>query len=153
LLSTGVDSGIFHSSLKMRTAIGAVPRITRRDRGVNYLLLIYGEESTQAPSQDEIDQVMGEYWAFEKAVADAGVKVGGAALQPSQTATTVRVKDGERVVTDGPFAETREVLGGYYLLDVPDLDEALEWAGRCPGSKYGSVEVRPVMEFEGLPAQ
>lgn len=120
---------------------------------MNYLLLIYGEEPGQAPSQDEIDQVMGEYWAFEKAVADAGVKVGGAALQPSQTATTVRVKDGERVVTDGPFAETREVLGGYYLLDVPDLDAALEWAARCPGSNYGSVEVRPVMEFEGLPAQ
>jgi hypothetical protein len=120
---------------------------------VQYLLLIYGEESKDAPSQEIIDQVMGEYWAYEKAVADAGVKVGGAALQASPTATTVRVKDGERVVTDGPFAETREVLGGYYLLDVPDLDAALDWAVQCPGSKYGSVEVRPVMEFEGVPAQ
>ena len=80
-----------------------------------------------------------------------GVKVGGAALQPSQTATTVRLKDGERVVTDGPFAETREVLGGYYLLDVPDLDAAIDWAARCPG-KYGSMEVRPVMDFEGIEA-
>ena len=116
---------------------------------MNYLLLIYGEEPTEEPSQELAEQVMGEYYAFEKAVADAGVKVGGAALQPSQTATTVRVKDGERVVTDGPFAETREVLGGYYLLNVPDLDAALDWAAQCPGAKYGSVEVRPIMEFEG----
>jgi hypothetical protein len=117
---------------------------------VNYLLLIYSEEPNEAPSPEVMDQVMGEYWEFEKAVADAGVKVGGAALQPSQTATTVRLKNGERVVTDGPFAETREVLGGYYLLDVPDLDAALDWAARCPGVKYGSMEVRPVMEFEGI---
>jgi hypothetical protein len=143
---------MLRSSSKMRTAAGAVPRRTRR-KPVNYLLLIYGEESKEAPSQEVIDQVMGEYWAFEKAVADAGVKVGGAALQPSQTATTVRVQDGERVVTDGPFAETREVLGGYYLLDVPDLDAAIDWAAKCPGSNYGSVEVRPIMDFEGVPAQ
>jgi hypothetical protein len=117
---------------------------------VNYLLLIYGEEQTEQPSPEVAEQIMGEYWAFEKAVADAGVKVGGAALQPSPTATTVRVKDGERVVTDGPFAETREVLGGYYLLNAPDLDAALDWAAKCPGAKYGSIEVRPVMEFEGI---
>jgi hypothetical protein len=117
---------------------------------VNYLLLIYGEEPREAPSQEVVDQVMADYWAFEKAIADAGVKVGGAALQPSQTATTVRLKDADRVVTDGPFAETREVLGGYYLLDVPDLDAAIDWAARWPGAKYGSMEVRPVMEFEGI---
>jgi hypothetical protein len=76
------------------------------------------------------------------------VHLAGDALQNSQTATTVRVKDGERVVTDGPFAETREVLGGYYLIDVPDLDSALDWAARCPGAKYGSMEVRPIQEFE-----
>jgi hypothetical protein len=120
---------------------------------MNYLLLIYSEEPAEAPSQAVADQVMSEYWEFEKAVADAGVKVGGAALQPSQTATTVRVQNGERVVTDGPFAETREVLGGYYLLDVPDLDAAIDWAAKCPGAKYGSMEVRPVMEFEGIPSQ
>jgi hypothetical protein len=120
---------------------------------MNYLLLIYSEEPTAEPAPEEMQQVMDEYWAYEKALADAGVKVGGAALQPSPTATTVRVKDGERVVTDGPFAETREVLGGYYLVNVPDLDAALDWAERCPGSKYGSIEVRPVMEFEDLPAQ
>jgi hypothetical protein len=115
---------------------------------MRYLLLIYSEEPTGAPPQEVIDTVMGEYWAYEKAVADAGVKLGGDALQDSTTASTVRVKDGERVVTDGPFAETREVLGGFYLIDVPDLDAALDWAARCPGAKYGSIEVRPVMEFD-----
>ncbi|MCW6008855.1 YciI family protein [Micromonospora sp. CPCC 205371] len=115
---------------------------------MRYMLLIYTEEQTGAPDPAQVEQVMGEYWAYEKAVADAGVKEGSDALQPTATATTVRVKDGERLVTDGPFAETREVLGGYYLIDVPDLDSALEWAARCPGAKYGSVEVRPIMEFD-----
>jgi hypothetical protein len=115
---------------------------------MRYLLLIYGEESTSAPDPAEMEQVMSEYTAYEQAVAAAGVKRAGAALQPSTTATTVRVKDSERVVTDGPFAETREVLGGFYLLDVPDLDAALDWAARCPGAKYGSIEVRPIMEFD-----
>ena len=115
---------------------------------MQYLLLIYSEESTGAPDPVLGEQIMNEYWAYEKAVADAGVKLGSNALQESGTATTVRIKGGERVVTDGPFAETREVLGGYYLLDVPDLDAALEWAARCPGSKYGSVEVRPIMMFD-----
>ncbi len=118
---------------------------------MQYLLLIYSEESTEAPPQAEVDRVMGEWWAYEKAVADAGVKVAGDALQDSRTATTVRIKDGDRVVTDGPFAETREVLGGYYLLDVPDLDAALDWAARCPGAKYGSIEVRPIMVFDQAP--
>ncbi|MDQ2792272.1 MAG: YciI family protein [Actinomycetota bacterium] len=115
---------------------------------MQYLLLITGEQSSEPPSQAEMDQIMGEYWAFDKAVADAGVKVCGEALQGLETATTVRVRDGERVVTDGPFAETREVIGGFYLLDVPDLDAALDWAARrCPGAKYGSIEVRPIMTF------
>ncbi len=114
---------------------------------MQYLLLITGDFS-QPASQAQIDQIMGEYWAFDKAVADAGVKVGGEALQGLETATTVRVRDDERVVTDGPFAETREVIGGFYLLDVPDLDAALDWAARCPGAKYGSIEVRPIMVFD-----
>ena len=115
---------------------------------MRYMLLIYGEEPTGAPDPAELEQVMNEYWAYEQAVGEAGVKQASDALQPTSTATTVRVKDGERVVTDGPFAETREVLGGFYLIDVPDLDAALDWAARCPGAKYGSVEVRPVMEFD-----
>jgi hypothetical protein len=115
---------------------------------MQYLLLIYSEETTAPPSQDEIDASMAEWYAYTKAIKDSGVHLAGEALQPSQTATTVRLKGDERVVTDGPFAETREVLGGFYLIDVPDLDTALDWAARCPGAKYGSMEVRPVMEFD-----
>ena len=113
---------------------------------MRYVLLIYGEESTGTPDPAQAEQVMNEYWAYTEAVK--GVTQASEALEASSTATTVRVKDGERVVTDGPFAETREVLGGFYLIDVPDLDAALDWAARCPGAKYGSVEVRPVMEFD-----
>ena len=114
---------------------------------MRYLLLIYSEETTAAPDPEQAPQVMNEYWAYTEAITKAGVSPGGDALQDSKTATTVRVKDGERVVTDGPFAETREVLGGYYVIDVPDLDAAIDWAAKCPGAKYGSVEVRPIMEF------
>ena len=115
---------------------------------MRYLLLIYSEETTAAPDPADAEKVMNEYWAYSNAIAEAGASPGGEALQDSKTATTVRVKDGERVVTDGPFAETREVLGGYYLIDVPDLDAAIDWAAKCPGAKYGSVEVRPIMEFD-----
>ncbi len=116
---------------------------------MKYMLLIYGPVDGDW-SDEAMQAEMNEYWAYEKAVADAGVKLGSEALQPVDTATTVAVRaDGERVVIDGPFAETREVLGGYYLLDVPDLDAALDWAARCPGSHAGSrIEVRPVLEFE-----
>jgi Uncharacterized protein conserved in bacteria len=118
---------------------------------MKYMLLIYGAEPSEPPTEQAIQEVMDQYWAYEKAVADAGVRLGGDALQGRETATTVQVSDsGERLVTDGPFAETREVLGGYYLIDVPDLDAALDWAARCPGSRSGGkVEVRPIMEVRG----
>src|SRR5918998_5753003 len=133
----------------MLVAPGHRPRATR-SRDVKYMLLIYGSQDVQPQTPEAIQQVMDEYWAYEKAVADAGVRIASDALQGVETATTVEVRDdGERVVTDGPFAETREILGGYYLLDVPDLDAAIEWAARCPGAQHGSkIEVRPVMEFE-----
>ncbi|MFW6091758.1 MAG: YciI family protein [Actinomycetota bacterium] len=115
---------------------------------MRYMLLIYGEEPAVEPSKEEMDAEMARWWAYDSAVKEAGVYVGGEALQPSQTATSVRVKDDERIVTDGPFAETREVLGGYYLIDVPDLDTALDWAARCPGATLGTMEVRPVMEID-----
>ncbi|MFF9626777.1 YciI family protein [Streptomyces griseosporeus] len=113
---------------------------------MKYLLLI----NTAAPDSTEEMPAGGptveEFLAFEKAVTDAGVKLDGNALDLAN-ATTVRVRvNGERVVTDGPFAETREIVGGYYLIDVPDLDAALDWAARCPGAKYGTVEVRTVWE-------
>jgi hypothetical protein len=113
---------------------------------MKYLLLI----NTRSPQSTEEPPAGGptveEFMAFEKAVTDAGVKLDGNALE-LENGTSVHVRaDGERVVTDGPFAETREIVGGYYLLDVPDLDAALDWAARCPGAKYGTVEVRTVWE-------
>ena len=86
---------------------------------------------------------------FDKEINDSGVVVASESLADLVTATRVQVANaGQRTVTDGPFAETREVLGGYYLIDVPDLDAAIDWAAKCPGAKYGSVEVRPIMEFD-----
>jgi hypothetical protein len=116
---------------------------------VKYMLLIYGAQP-EPLSEQAIREEMNEYTAYDKAVAEAGVMLAGDALRGVETATTVQVTAaGERVVTDGPFAETREVLGGYYVLDVPDLDAALGWAEQCPGShRGGKVEVRPIVEFE-----
>ncbi|WP_345429604.1 YciI family protein [Actinoallomurus vinaceus] len=110
------------------------------------LLIHAGDEG--APETAE--QSFFEDWvAYDKAVKEAGIWVSGHSLADLTTATTVRVDAaGERIVTDGPFAETREVLGGYYVIDVPDLDVALDWAARCPGARVGSIVVRPVAEFE-----
>jgi hypothetical protein len=118
---------------------------------MQYLLLIYANESEDAERYANpamAQQMVTEYQTFTEDVKKAGVIRGGDALKPTATATTVRVKDGKALHTDGPFAETKEQLGGYYLLECKDLDEALAWAEKCPGSKYGSVEVRPVMIFE-----
>jgi len=93
---------------------------------------------------------MEAYGAFGEAAKEAGVLLGGEGLQPTSTATTVRVRDGEALTTDGPFAETREQLGGYYLLDCKDLDDAISWAAKIPGAQNGSVEVRPVMDYEAM---
>ncbi len=93
---------------------------------------------------------MAAYGAFGEAAQAAGVMLGGEGLQPTSTATTVRVRDGEALTTDGPFAETREQLGGYYLLDCKDLDEAIGWAAKIPGAQTGSIEVRPVMDYEAM---
>ncbi|MFC4947002.1 YciI family protein [Pseudonocardia sp. GCM10023141] len=116
---------------------------------MKYMLLIYGAEPTEPPTEEQGKQVMEAYFAYSKAVSDAGVNLGGEGLQGTEAATTVQVTaGGERVVTDGPFAETREVLGGYYLIDVPDLDAAIDWAAKCPGARWGGkVEVRPLMEY------
>ena len=119
---------------------------------MKYAILIY-DENTASPAPEPPDpamwgQVMAEYNTFTAAIDDAGVNQGGEALQPNPTATSVRVRDGRTVTTDGPFAETKEGLGGFYILDCNDLDEALAWAAKCPGAWYGTVEVRPVMSFE-----
>ena len=117
---------------------------------MKYMLLIYGTAPTEQPSAELGQQMNDAYFGYSKEIVDAGVYVAGDALQGVETATTVQVTpSGERLVTDGPFAETREVLGGYYVLDVPDLDAAIEWAARCPGSQFGSrIEVRPIHEFD-----
>jgi hypothetical protein len=115
---------------------------------MKYLLLIYGDEKAGVNmSKEEVDVMMGEYLAYTEAMQKAGVSLSGDALQPTATATTVRVKDGKKVTTHGPFAETKEQLGGYYLLNCDNLDEAIDWAAKCPGAQSGSIEVRPIMEF------
>ncbi len=118
-----------------------------------YAALIYGDladdSSIGAAARADIHR---EYFDFGDRAAAAGVLAGGEALQPPSAATTVRVrggKGGEVVTTDGPFAETKEVLGGFYLIDAADLDEAIRWAAQIPGAWLGSVEVRPVFDFSG----
>jgi hypothetical protein len=116
---------------------------------MKYSLLIYGDETQgQDAPQDQIDQVMEQWWKYEAWLQERGIKIAGEALQPTNTATTVQVKNDQTVTTDGPFAETKEQLGGFYLIDVANLDEALEAAAKCPGAVSGKIEVRAVMEFE-----
>ena len=118
---------------------------------MQYAILIYSEPPTAEPSPEEYKQVMEAYNAYSKALVDAGVMRGGEALQDGKTATTVRIRDGKRVVTDGPFAETKEEFGGFYLIEAPNLDEALEWGARCPGAMWGSIEVRPIWDTAAMP--
>ena len=116
---------------------------------MQYMLLIYGDQNGwQSRSEEENGQIMQAYYQFTQELQDSGAMAAGDALEPTQTATTVRVRNDETLTTDGPFAETKEQLGGYYLVDVKSLDEALEWAAKIPGAKHGSVEVRPVMVFD-----
>lgn len=104
------------------------------------LLIVAGTEEPTCGVED--------WLAYDKEIREAGIRVAGESLADLVTATTVRVgQDGTRTVTDGPFAESREVIGGFYVIDVPDLDAALDWAARCPGARDGSVVVRPVAEF------
>jgi hypothetical protein len=116
---------------------------------VKYMLLIIGTQDAD-PSTSEAGQgLMEAFMAYHKAVCDAGIMVDSNVLDSFEAATSVQVsKTGERIITDGPFAETREYLGGYYILDVPDLDTAIDWAARCPGSGQGRVEVRPIQDFD-----
>lgn len=112
-----------------------------------YMLLIYDDQSN-APSPEEMQAEMPKWFAYGEALSKAGAMVAGDALRPATAATTVRERSGDGLVTDGPFAETKEQLGGYYLIDVPDLDQALEWAAKMPNIGRGSVDVRPVMKFD-----
>jgi hypothetical protein len=112
---------------------------------MQYLLMIYGSEAEGAKmTKADIDQMLGAYNAYTEALKTAGILRGGERLHPSSSATTVRVANGKTSVLNGPYAETKEQLAGYYMIDVKDLDAALSWAARCPGATYGSMEVRPV---------
>ena len=116
---------------------------------MQYLCLIYSDEQLEPkPGTPEFDAHINAYMAFGEGIKQKGAYVGGNALNSVSTASTVRVRDGKVQTTDGPFAETKEQLGGYYLLECKDLDEALEHAARIPSAKIGSIEVRPVMVFE-----
>ena len=119
---------------------------------MKYMCLLYGERGAgPAPGTPEFQQMLAEFGTSTRAMAAAGVLVDSGPLSPPETATTVRVRDGETVVSDGPFAEIKEQLGGYYLLDCDDLDAALRWAATIPSAKYGCVEVRPLMVMDRQP--
>ncbi|MGH3103337.1 MAG: YciI family protein [Gaiellaceae bacterium] len=120
---------------------------------MQYMLLIYDDETKWGQLSDEESQeIMGAYGAYTQALRDKGAFVAGDALEPTSTATTVRVREGEQLVTDGPFAETKEQLGGYYLVEAESIDEAIEWAAKIPSAHKGSIEVRPVMVYSEVPA-
>jgi hypothetical protein len=112
---------------------------------MNYLLLIYTNEAEEAAlDESALKKMVGEYTEFTKSIVQAGQFKAGDRLKPVSTASTVRVRNGKAAVTDGPFAETREQLGGYYLIEAKNLDEATAIAARIPGARYGSIEVRPI---------
>jgi len=116
---------------------------------MQYLLMIYGQESRWNTMPDgERERILKEYGAFSKSIADSGHYRNGNELDVTAKATTVRVREGKRLVTDGPFAETKEQLGGYYLVEAHDLDEAIAMAARIPSARWGSIEVRPIIPHE-----
>jgi hypothetical protein len=115
---------------------------------VKYLCLIYEDEKNWGTlSKEQAEAMMGEYFAFTDGIKKSNHYIGGEALQPTETATTVRVRNGKISTTDGPFAETKEQLGGYYLINAKDLNDAIQVAAKIPSSRAGSIEIRPIMEF------
>jgi hypothetical protein len=126
-----------------------VRRAAAKEKGaMRYMLLIYGNEAADASATPEQQQeVFADHAAYTEELRAAGAELGGDALHPTSTATSVRVRDGKTLTTHGPFAETAEQLGGFYLVECANLDEALAWAAKNPGAKTGTIEVRPVWEF------
>jgi len=115
---------------------------------MRYMLLIYGDEIRNTTMTPEDGQaVMAAYYAYGAEATAAGVHLSSEALYPTTQAKTVRVRDGKTLVTDGPFAETKEQLGGFYALQCQDLDEAIHWAGKCPGVQHGAIEIRPIVDY------
>ncbi|MBU8895101.1 YciI family protein [Corallococcus sp. H22C18031201] len=119
---------------------------------MKYLLMIYeNEKGWMELPPAEAGQLLAEYGAFTASLKKSGNFIAGHGLQPTATATTVSIRDGKRLTTDGPFAETREQLGGFYLVDAKNIDEAVAIASRIPGARAGRIEVRPVAEFDNTP--
>jgi hypothetical protein len=115
---------------------------------MKYMLLIYSSEANMAAaSKKDTEEMHAAYGAYTEALQKAGVILGGNRLRPTTSATSVRIANGKTNVLNGPYAETKEQLGGYYMIDVPDLDAALSWASRCPGASRGAIEVRPLWEM------
>lgn len=116
---------------------------------MKYMLILASDPADEpSPDSDTFGPYMAEWAAYTQALVEAGAMVTGEALHGAETASTVQVREGKRIVTDGPFIESKEVIGGYYVIDVADLDEALDWAAKIPNSHFGTVEVRPVMQFD-----
>ncbi len=116
---------------------------------MKYMLLIYLDENSL--SQEQREECYRDSAQYAQELHDQGKYLATAPLHPTSTATSVRTRDGKRLVTDGPFAETREQLGGFFLIDVKDLDEAISIAGQVPAGRWGTVEIRPVIDVEGVP--
>ena len=115
---------------------------------MKYLLMMYADESAGAKVSKEVwEDMENQFQAWSAAMTKAGVRNSLEALHPTSAATTVRVPNGKKMITNGPFAETKEQLGGFYAIEAKNLDEAIEWAAKCPGAQYGAIEVRPVREF------
>lgn len=118
---------------------------------MQYMLLLHSaEDAGPQPGTPEFAAEMNEWFAYTEALEKAGALVAGEALQPVATTTSLTMRDGERIVTDGPFIEAKEVLGGFYVIDVADLDAALDWAAKVPSAPYGTVEVRPIMDVSAM---
>ncbi len=121
---------------------------------MKFALLLNGAEAEWDDLDEEAQAAaMGDYYSVTEAMKEAGVYLGGEALTPSATATTLRIRDGKRMVTDGPFIESKEVLGGFYLIDCASVDEALDWAARLPDARIGSIEIRPLLDVDELMAE
>jgi hypothetical protein len=133
----------------MSISVGAFDYRLEGITAMKYLCLIYDEEKKlHSMTKSEMDGLMQEYFAFTKAIQESGNLLGGNDLQPVQNATTVRVRGGKVSTTDGPFAETKEQLGGYYLIEAADLNAAIQIAARIPSARLGSIEVRPIQEHQ-----
>jgi hypothetical protein len=151
-LIAGVEKPLFCRMGAGSNVIGTAghqPRLHQRRRiEMKYLLMVYGnEQAMMGLSKEAMEEALAAYGAYREAVTKAGIYLGSNRLRPTKSASTVRVSGGKTQVLDGPYTETKEQLGGYYMIDVPDLDAALSWAARCPGASHGSVEVRPIWEM------